>query len=97
MSKVSQVRAVRDKATLAAFFVMVAGIGGNVIAIKYIARAGDLDPAWAAASRFLLATAPLNSSACLSAPASRSRNSQPPDAFYLLTGVVPFRQGGTSV
>jgi len=31
--------------------------GGNVIAIKYIARAGDLDPLWAAASRFLLASA----------------------------------------
>ena len=46
-----------DRLTLAAFLVMVAGIGGNVIAIKYIARAGDLDPLWAAASRFGVATA----------------------------------------
>ncbi|MGH2691591.1 MAG: DMT family transporter [Actinomycetota bacterium] len=46
----------RDGATLAAFLAMVVGIGGNVIAIKYIARAGDLDPLWAAASRFVLAT-----------------------------------------
>ena len=46
-----------DGATLAAFIFMVVGIGGNVIAIKYIAREGELDPLWAAASRFLLATA----------------------------------------
>ncbi|HEX9711860.1 MAG TPA: DMT family transporter [Actinomycetota bacterium] len=45
-----------DRGTLTAFVLMVFGIGGNVIAIKYIARAGDLDPFWAAASRFLLAT-----------------------------------------
>ncbi len=44
-----------DRVTLAAFLVMVAFIGGNLTAIKYIARAGDLDPLWAAASRFLLA------------------------------------------
>jgi drug/metabolite transporter (DMT)-like permease len=42
---------------MAAFLAMVVGIGGNVIAIKYIARSGDLDPLWAAASRFLLASA----------------------------------------
>lgn len=36
---------------------MVVGIGGNVVAVKYIARAGDLDPMWAAASRFAVATA----------------------------------------
>jgi drug/metabolite transporter (DMT)-like permease len=34
---------------------MTVGIAGNVIAVKYIARAGDLDPMWAAASRFVLA------------------------------------------
>jgi drug/metabolite transporter (DMT)-like permease len=34
---------------------MVVGIGGNVVAVKYIGRAGDLDPLWAAASRFVLA------------------------------------------
>lgn len=45
----------RDRVTLAAFLVMVVGIAGNVIAVKYIARAGDLDPLWAAASRFVLA------------------------------------------
>jgi drug/metabolite transporter (DMT)-like permease len=42
--------------TLAAFVLLVVGVGGNVIAVKYIARDGDLDPMWAAASRFLLAT-----------------------------------------
>ncbi|MBA3430776.1 MAG: DMT family transporter, partial [Actinobacteria bacterium] len=50
-----EVRAASDQAVLAAFFAMVVGMAGNVIAIKYIARAGDLDPLWAAASRFLLA------------------------------------------
>jgi drug/metabolite transporter (DMT)-like permease len=57
MDKVSEARTGSDRATLAAFLFMVVFIGGNVIAIKYIARAGDLDPLWAAASRFLLATA----------------------------------------
>lgn len=46
-----------DRLVLGAFLAMVIGIGGNVIAIKYIARAGDLDPFWAAASRFLVAGA----------------------------------------
>ncbi len=46
-----------DRVTLAAFLVMTVGIAGNVIAVKYIARAGDLDPLWAAGSRFLMATA----------------------------------------
>lgn len=46
-----------DRTTVAAFALMVVGIGGNVIAVKYIALAGDLDPMWAAASRFVLATA----------------------------------------
>ncbi len=45
-----------DRATLIAFIVMVIGIGGNVVSVRSIARAGDLEPAWAAASRFLLAT-----------------------------------------
>lgn len=45
-----------DRLTMTAFLVMVAGIGGNVIAVKYIARAGDQDPMWAAASRFAFAT-----------------------------------------
>jgi drug/metabolite transporter (DMT)-like permease len=57
MLEEGEARAGRDWATIAAFLVMSVGIGGNVIAIKYIARAGDLDPLWAAASRFLLATA----------------------------------------
>jgi drug/metabolite transporter (DMT)-like permease len=34
---------------------MVVGIAGNIIAVKYIAREGDLEPMWAAASRFVLA------------------------------------------
>lgn len=34
---------------------MVVGIAGNITAVKYIAIAGDLDPLWAAASRFALA------------------------------------------
>ncbi len=46
-----------DLVVLGAFLAMVVGIGGNVIAIKYISRAGDLDPFWAAASRFLVASA----------------------------------------
>jgi len=46
-----------DPSTIAAFLVMVVAVGGNVIGIKYIARAGELDPLWAAASRFLLAAA----------------------------------------
>jgi drug/metabolite transporter (DMT)-like permease len=57
MQEEAEARAGRDWATIVAFLVMSVGIGGNVIAIKYIARAGDLDPLWAAASRFLLATA----------------------------------------
>lgn len=57
MQEEGEFRAGRDQATFVAFLVMVVGIGGNVIAIKYIARAGDLDPLWAAASRFFLATA----------------------------------------
>ncbi len=34
---------------------MTIGIAGNITSVKYIARAGDLDPMWAAASRFVLA------------------------------------------
>lgn len=45
-----------DRITLLAFIAMVVGIAGNVVAVKYIARDGDLDPLWAAASRFFLAT-----------------------------------------
>ena len=45
-----------DRVTTAAFLLMVIGIGGNVVGVRLIARAGDLDPLWAAASRFLLAT-----------------------------------------
>ena len=44
-----------DRVTLIAFLAMVVGIGGNVIAVKYIAGAGDIDPLWGAASRFVLA------------------------------------------
>ena len=50
-------RAESDGVVVAAFVAMVVGIGGNLIAVKYIARAGDLDPLWAAASRFLIAAA----------------------------------------
>jgi drug/metabolite transporter (DMT)-like permease len=57
MEKEKEVRTRSDRATLAAFLLMSVTIGGNVIAIKYIARAGDLDPLWAAGSRFLFATA----------------------------------------
>ncbi len=46
-----------DGVVMAAFLAMVVGIGGNVIAVKYIASAGDIDPLWAAASRFVVASA----------------------------------------
>ncbi|MGH2712052.1 MAG: DMT family transporter [Actinomycetota bacterium] len=45
----------RDRTTLVAFLAMVVGIAGNITAVKYIAREGDLDPMWAAGSRFVLA------------------------------------------
>jgi drug/metabolite transporter (DMT)-like permease len=45
-----------DRITFIAFVAMVVGIGGNVVAVRYIARGADLDPMWAAASRFFLAT-----------------------------------------
>ncbi len=41
--------------TLAAFLVMVAGIGGNVVAIRLLLRESGIEPLWAAASRFLIA------------------------------------------
>jgi len=44
-----------DRTTLIAFLAMVVGIAGNVIAVRYIASTGDLDPMWAATSRFVLA------------------------------------------
>jgi drug/metabolite transporter (DMT)-like permease len=63
-----------DGVVIAAFFAMVVCIGGNVIAIKYISRAGDLDPLWAAASRFVLASAIFTVAACrLRAPRPRGR------------------------
>ena len=53
---------------------MVVGIAGNVISVKYIARAGDLDPLWAAASRFVLAAAIFAAAAAvLRAPMPRGR------------------------
>lgn len=59
---------------MAAFVAMVVGIGGSVIAVKYIARAGDLDPLWAAASRFLAASALFTAGAVvLRAPMPRGR------------------------
>jgi drug/metabolite transporter (DMT)-like permease len=74
MQEEGQVTGKSDRVGLAAFLVMVLGIGGNVIAIKYIARAGDLDPLWAAASRFLLATAIFTVAALvLRAPFPRGR------------------------
>lgn len=57
--------AVSNGPVIAAFLAMVAGIGGNAIAIKYIANAGDLDPLWAAASRFLVASAIFAIAACV--------------------------------
>ncbi len=51
-----QIRAGSDGVVMAAFLAMVVGIGGNVIAVKYIAIADDLDPLWAAASRFVAAS-----------------------------------------
>lgn len=46
-----------DRATLAAFVLFVSLAGGNVIAIRYIScEACELDPFWAAATRFLLAS-----------------------------------------
>ena len=51
----AEARTGRDRATLGAFLAMVVGIAGNIIAVKYIARESDLDPIWAAASRFVLA------------------------------------------
>jgi drug/metabolite transporter (DMT)-like permease len=46
-----------DKVTLAAFFLFVTLAGGNVIAVREISCEGcELDPFWAAASRFLLAS-----------------------------------------
>lgn len=56
VGEAGELRNTSDRTTLAAFLLMVLTMGGNVTAIKYIARAGDLDPLWAAASRFLLAT-----------------------------------------
>jgi drug/metabolite transporter (DMT)-like permease len=44
-----------DAATLTAFAVMVVGIAGNVVGVKYVLR--DMQPMWAAASRFVIATA----------------------------------------
>ena len=44
-----------DRTTLIAFLAMVVGIASNVIAVRYLATAGDLDPMWAASSRFALA------------------------------------------
>ena len=44
-----------NRITIAAFLAMTVGIAGNLTAVKYMARAGDLDPMWAAASRLLLA------------------------------------------
>lgn len=52
-----ETRSGSDGAVMAAFLAMVVGIGGNVIAVKYIATAGDLDPLWAASSRFVVASA----------------------------------------
>src|SRR5918995_7070638 len=45
-----------DRATLAAFVTFVTLAGGNVIAVRSVSCEGcELDPFWAAASRFLLA------------------------------------------
>jgi drug/metabolite transporter (DMT)-like permease len=44
-----------DHTTLIAFLIMVVTTGGNVVAIRYATR--ELDPLWAAASRFAVAAA----------------------------------------
>lgn len=45
-----------DRATLAAFVTFVTLAGGNVVSVRYVSCDGcELDPFWAAASRFLLA------------------------------------------
>src|SRR4029450_5827684 len=45
-----------DRATMAAFVTFVVLAGGNVIAVRYVSCEGcELDPFWAAATRFLLA------------------------------------------
>lgn len=47
-----------DRATLAAFILFVTMAGGNVIAVRYVScETCELDPFWAAATRFLLAAA----------------------------------------
>jgi drug/metabolite transporter (DMT)-like permease len=47
-----------DRITLAAFGLFVSLAGGNVIAVRYIScEACELDPFWAAATRFLIASA----------------------------------------
>jgi drug/metabolite transporter (DMT)-like permease len=50
-------RAAVDQTTLAAFLLFVTLAGGNVIAIRYIScETCELEPFWAAASRFLIAS-----------------------------------------
>lgn len=49
------VRAGPDWVTGAAFIMMVVTTGGNVVAIKYVLLEPDVDPLWAASSRFLFA------------------------------------------
>ncbi len=47
-----------DRTTLAAFVAFVTLAGGNVVAVRYVACEGcELDPFWAAGTRFLLASA----------------------------------------
>jgi drug/metabolite transporter (DMT)-like permease len=47
-----------DRVTLAAFGLFVTLAGGNVIGVRYIScEACELDPFWAAATRFLIASA----------------------------------------
>jgi drug/metabolite transporter (DMT)-like permease len=47
-----------DRITLVAFGLFVTLAGGNVIAVRYIScEACELDPFWAAATRFLIASA----------------------------------------
>jgi hypothetical protein len=47
-----------DRVTLAAFVTFVTLAGGNVVAVRYVACGGcELDPFWAAGTRFLLASA----------------------------------------
>jgi drug/metabolite transporter (DMT)-like permease len=45
-----------NRIAVVAFLLMVAGVGGNVVAVKLIVREAEMGPLWAGASRFFLAS-----------------------------------------